>query len=205
MSKVRTIVLGLLGVLALSAVAAPVASASPRWWVGEKLLAGEAALAEATNVTKPLVMKTSKFSFECKKVKIRNGVIESASSRKEKAEVFEECSVSTPECKLATTETKPLKATLEGSTGAIKLKFEPQTGTEIGTVEITGASCAIKGSYTISGTMVCNYNGVETESTEHPLEFTPTSGSEVKLNTLSAEFTGTDKVSLASGQMWSAR
>jgi hypothetical protein len=197
--------LGLLGVFALSAIAAPAASASPKWWVAEKLFEGKAALAEETSVTKPLKVEASGLTLECKKVKVKSGLIESPSSRSEKAEVFEECQAGGSACKTGTTETKPLKATLEGSTGAIKLKFEPQTGKEIAKFEITGASCTIKGTYTLTGTMICNYNGVETESIEHPLEFTPTSGSEVEVNSKSAKFSGTDEVLLASGEKWSAR
>ncbi len=52
--------------------------------------------------------------------------------------------------------------------------------------------------------MDCNYKGVETESEEHPLEFTATSGSKVEVNGKPSEFTGTDKVHLSSGKLWSA-
>jgi hypothetical protein len=198
--------LSLLGVLALNAIAASAASASPEWWVAGKLLLGTAALAENTNVTKPLRMETSTVTFECKKVKIKTGLIQSPDKRDEKAEVFEECVViSAPKCSIATTETKPLRATLETVGETIKLKFEPQTGTEIATVDIRGAECSLAGEYLFSGTMVCNYPEVESESTEHPLEFTPLSGSKVKLNAPPALFSGTDKVLLAFGSKWSAR
>lgn len=204
MSKFRKIMLSLLGVLALSATATSVAAAAPEWWVAGKLLTTKAALAEKTNVTKVLKMESSKITVECKKVTVKTGLIENPSKRTEKSEVFEECAIaSNPSCSAAATETKPLKATLETVGEATKLKFEPQTGTEIATVKVTG--CSLEGAYVFSGTMVCNYPGVATESTEHPLEFTPESGSSVKLNALAAVFSGTDKVLLASGEKWSAR
>jgi hypothetical protein len=207
MSRTRTITLGLLAAFALSAVTASAASAvTPKWWLAGNLLTGSAALAEETNVTSALKIKTTTFTFECKKVKIKKGFIESPSSRSEEAEIFEECSVvSRPECSIGATSTKPLKAVLERVGEAIKLKFEPQTGTEVATIKVTGATCALAGSYTLTGTMVCEYPGVESETIEHPLEFTPTSGSSVKVGALAAEFTGTDKVSLVSGKTWSAR
>ncbi len=109
-------------------------------------------------------------------------------------------------CSIPTTESFPLKATLERVGEAIKLKFESQAaGNELAVFKINGAGCSVQGTYKINGTMVCNYPGVETESLEHPLEFTATSGSKVKVSGLSATFTGTVKAWLASGQLWSAR
>ncbi len=113
-----------------------------------------------------------------------------------------------PTCTVGTTETKPLKATLEGPAGATKLKFEPQSGNEIATYVVTG--CAVFGSYQANGDMICDYSGVAVESSEHPLEFTAASKSKVKFQfngkpmETAAPFTGTDKVHLASGKLWSA-
>jgi len=204
--------LSLLCVLAVSATATSVALASPEWWVAGKLLVGKAALAEKTNVTKPLITEISEATLECKKVTIKEGFIESPNKRNEKAEIFDECTLGSlsKKCSVAAIETKPLKATLEKVGGAIKLKFEPQTGTEIGTVEIGNngvekCPATIVGARVLRGTMVCDYPGVETESTEHALEFTPESGSEVTWFGTTALFSGTDKVLLASGGNWSVK
>ena len=137
---------------------------------------------------------------------MKNGVIESPNVRKEEALLFEKCSVvGEPSCKVSI-KTRPLVAKLEGSTGAIKLRFVPESGTEIAKWTITGCTAHTErnGKYEADGTMDCNYSGVETESKEHPLEFTATSGSSVKVNGEPSEFTGTDKVHLASNKLWSA-
>jgi hypothetical protein len=187
----------------------------PRWWVEGKLLVGSEAIAETTNVTTPFELSmTGKdivepFTIQCTGVRIKSGIIEAPGSRSEQAVVYEGCSVpGKPTCTVGTTETKPLKATLEGAPGATKLKFEPQSGNEIATYHVTG--CAVVGSYQANGVMICKYSGVEVESLEHPLEFTAASKSKVKFQfngkpmETAAPFTGTDKVHLASGKLWSA-
>jgi hypothetical protein len=190
-------------------------SSSPRWWVEGKLLVGSEAIAEATNVTTPFELAmTGKdivepFTIQCTGVRIKGGKIEAPGTRTEQAVVYEGCSVpGKPTCTVGTTETKPLKATLEGPAGATKLKFEPQSGNEIATYVVTG--CAVFGNYQANGDMICNYSGVAAESSEHPLEFTAASKSKVKFQfngkpmETAAPFTGTDKVHLASGKLWSA-
>jgi hypothetical protein len=199
-----------LAVFVSSALMVSVASAEggPEWWVAGSLLKGSEAIAEETKVTTPFELearaeKTRKFFIQCKELDVKKGVIESPNVRKEEALLFEKCIVvGEPTCKVAI-KTKPLVAKLEGSTGAIKLKFVPESGTEIAKWEITGCA-SDKGKYEADGTMDCNYSGVETESEEHPLEFTATSGSSVKVNGEPSEFTGTDKVHLASNKLWSA-
>lgn len=63
----------------------------------------------------------------------------------------------------------------------------------------------MKGFYTATGEIICDYSGVKTESAEHPLEFTATTGSKVKINGQQAVFKLTDRVHLTSGKLWSAR
>ena len=65
-------------------------------------------------------------------------------------------------------------------------------------------ACAQKGFYHADGQMTCNYQEVEEELGEHPLEFTAASGSEVKVSGEVVPFSGTDAVHLASGRLWSA-
>jgi hypothetical protein len=214
MSRVRPLLISLLGAVALGAILAPIASAaSPEWWIEKSLFGeGKEALAETTAVTTPFKLGASakegsvKFVIECEGVKLKKAAIEGPSSRSEEAVIFEKCiAVGKPECTVATIESKPLMAALEGSPGAITLKFKPKSGSEIAAYTISGAKCAVAGSYRADGTMICNYSGVETESSEHPLEFTSTSGSKVTVGGIPVEFTGTDKVHLASNKLWSAQ
>jgi hypothetical protein len=199
------------------------------WWVERKLLVGTEPIAEETKVTVPLkltftVNKGSKaVEIECKKEKINNGLIEAPNSRSEEAEIFERCEVVGEDtvCTVASTEpesppgtitTKALEAKLEGTREAEKLKFVPRSGASIAVFEIKGTSCAEGNStFKIVGDMICNYEKVGLEKIEHPLEFTATSGSKVRVEEISPEpssvaavFEVTDKVHLTSGMPWSA-
>jgi predicted house-cleaning NTP pyrophosphatase (Maf/HAM1 superfamily) len=212
MSRARTIMLGLLGVFALSAIAAPIASASegPEWWVGKSLLKGSEPIAENTKVPTPFKLeahgeKVSPFVIECSELKVVGGAIESPNKRKEEALTFGKCIVvGQTGCTVATAKSKPLEAVLEGAVGAIKLKFKPQSGKEIATYVISGSPCTVDGSYQADGTMICSYEKVETESEEHPLEFL-SGGSKVEIGGVNANFTGKDEVHLSSKKLWSAQ
>jgi hypothetical protein len=192
----------------------------PKWWVEGKLLVGSEALTETTTVpaTEPFELNMmgkgiamEPFTIRCSSVRLENAKIEGPSTRREEHVVYENCiAVGKTECTVATTPTQPLQAQLEGSSGNEKLRFVPQSGKEIANYVVTGASCKVKGEYEADGEMICNYKFVETESLEHPLEFTASSGSNVKVRVNHAAketavpFTGTDEVHLASGKMWSA-
>lgn len=201
--------------LALSAIAAPIAAASerPEWWVQESLFKGTEAIAETTEVAEPFKLtltlegKSVVGVIVCGGVKVKHGQIEHRTERSEEAVVFEKCEIEgEPGCTVATTTTNPLKAKLEGPPGEIKLRFKPQSGTEIATYVVSGSPCKVPaGSYRATGEMICNYSEVEAELIDHPLEFTSTSGSAVEVNGQPSEFTGTDVVHLASEKRWSAR
>lgn len=162
---------------------------SAKWWVEGKLLEGEEAIAEETTVlpTEPFKLKlegkeVGSFTIVCKGIKIKHGRIEAPGARSEEAVVFEKCEVEgKPECIVANTESKHLNAQLEGVPSAIKLKFGTDEWQRNRGVPYHGtAACKVQGFYRANGTMDCNYNGVETESAEHSLEFTETSGSKSK-------------------------
>jgi hypothetical protein len=192
----------------------------PKWWVEGKLLVGVEALAETTTVppTEPFELNmtgkgiaTEPFTIRCSSVRLENAEIEGPSTRREEHVVYENCiAVGKTECNVATTPTQPLQAHLEGTAGNEKLRFVPQSGKEIANYVVTGSLCKVKGEYEADGEMICNYEFVETEKLEHPLEFTATSGSKVKVRVNHAAketavpFTGTDEVHLASGKNWSA-
>lgn len=194
--------------------------ARPKWWVEGKLLIGSEVLAETTTVppAEPFELNmmgkgiaTEPFTIRCSSVRLENAAIEGPSARHEEHVVYENCiAVGKPECTVATTPTQPLQAHLEGSSGNEKLRFVPQSGKEIANYIVSGTLCKVKGEYEADGEMICNYKFVETESLEHPLEFTASSGSKVKVRVNHAAketavpFTGTDDVHLASGKKWSA-
>jgi hypothetical protein len=207
MSLVKRITLCILAILALNAVVVSAASAaSPAWWVeGKPLESGvKEAIAETTTVTSAFVIKGSSLGVECPTVRFDEAYIEGEKLRKEKSIVFEGCKVTgQPSCKVATIETGPLTATLEGTKEHFKLKFKPTSGTEIATITISGSGCT--GSLVIDGTMACNYPKVEAESTNHILEFTLTSGSELKHGSEEITLKGTDEFWLKSGKKWSVR
>jgi hypothetical protein len=196
----------------------------PKWWLEGKLFTGTEAIAEETKVESPLELelrleggKGHGFTVQCQKVKVKNGEIEGPSTRSEEAEVYEECRVvGQPGCTARGTAepvgsetivTEPLSAKLEGPAGDIKLTFKPKNGTRIAAYFVEGAGCGggEEGNYEANGDMICDYEGVEKESQEHPLEFTETSsGNDFTIRGSEARFRLTDKVHLASGKLWSA-
>jgi hypothetical protein len=217
MSHARKVVLCTLGALTLGVAVPAVVHAEegkeePAWWVEKSLFKGTEALAEETKVTKPFrlaltIERHVAATIVCKVVRLKGAQIENTDERSEKAVLYEKCEVEGgPECKVKEpVETAPLKARLEGPTGAIRLHFVLQSGTEIANYHLKGClTTSLNGEYKTSGEMICNYSGVEREKEEHPLEFTATSGSKVKVNGEPTEFVGTDEVHLASRKLWSA-
>jgi hypothetical protein len=97
---------------------------------------------------------------------------------------------------------EPMTSTLEGTAGAFKLKFAPTTGTTAITLNISGIGCPIAGSIEIKGKMSCNYPGVESETKNHVLEFSLSSGTELKFGGKNVTLTGKDEFWLASNENW---
>jgi hypothetical protein len=208
-SPIRRTIPCLLTVLLLGAVVtSSAAAASPAWWIAGTLLKAKstAAVAETTNVTTAFSITSPAAGFECRGIKVEKAFIEGEKTAKGKSIVFESCKLTKPAtCSIpATDPSEPLTATLEGTTGHIKLNFAPTTGTVLVAVAFEG-SCALAGERPIKGTMACNYPNVETESVDHLLEFTATSGSVLKLGLEDATFTGIDEFWLEGKPKWSAK
>ena len=208
MSPLRRTTTCLLAMLMLSAVAASsAAAASPAWWVTGSLLKEKstAAIAETTTVTTPFSITTPVIDFQCGAISAESAFIEGEKTAKGKSIVFKTCKLTKPTtCSIpATDETFPLTATLEGTSKHFKLNFAPTTGKTLADIEFEGTECSLAGKKPLEGTMACNYPGVETESVDHLLEFTATSGSILKLGTEEAVFTGLDEFWLASKSKWS--
>lgn len=125
-----------------------------------------------------------------------------------KAIAFKNCTATgTSGCTVPSTEeTLPLTATLEGTTKNYKLNFAPTTKNVLLEIAFSGSKCIFdEETEPVEGTMACNYPGVETESVDHVLEFTETSGSLLKLAGEKAAFTGLDEFWLASKSKWSVQ
>jgi hypothetical protein len=193
--------------------------AFPKWWIEGKLLEGKEAIGEETTVTEPFKLNLEEapvgpFTIVCKGVRVKTGNIEGPGARTEAAVDFEQCETEgKAECSVADTASRPLHSQLEGAPGAIKLKVEPEKAGEIVAFRVSHVTgeppCKEEGSYRASGFMIGNYVDVATEATEHSLEFTATSGSDVIVKTkngyyFDVGFTGTDTVHLTSGKLWSA-
>jgi hypothetical protein len=208
MSSLRRTITCLLAMLALSAVAASsAAAASPAWWVTGSLLKEKstAAIAETTTVITTFSFTTPTVGLQCGAISAESAFIEGEKTAKAKSIVFKNCKAIKPTtCSIpASDETLPLTATLEGTSKHFKLNFAPTTGKVLAEIEFSGASCSLTGIKALEGTMACNYPGVETESVDHLLEFTATSGSLLKLVGEEAVFTGLDEFWLVSKSKWS--
>ncbi|HEY3829325.1 MAG TPA: hypothetical protein VGL57_09025 [Solirubrobacteraceae bacterium] len=190
----------------LGAVAASAASAaSPAWWVAGTLLKGTEAISETTTVTKAFSITANSYGVECGSVALEGASIEAEKTAKFKAIAFGGCKVlESSSCTVPTTiKTEPLTATLEGTTGHFKLNFAPTTmGKPLVVIKFSGAKCALE-TATLTGTMACNYPGVETEAIIHELEFTATSGSHLKEGSLEVKLAGIDDFWLTPEKKWS--
>jgi hypothetical protein len=182
------------------------ASAAPAFWVEGKLLAtgSTEAIAEKTEVVRPFVVSAAGGSAECRVARASSALIEGENKAAARALIFEECSTSQENCKVVSPiTTKPLTILLEGTSGALKLNFKPASGNIIETVEFSGSGCKAR-RLVLEGSMACNYPGVETEATDHLLEFSAGSGSRLEVAGKPAELSGLDKFWLASKKLWAA-
>jgi hypothetical protein len=212
MSATRSTLLGLLVVYALSLAlaAASASAATPEWWVEGKLLTEtEKLTSEAIKAPENIIIKGPSVGISCDVVKVEGGTI-TKSEGNANALLFEGCKVSSPSgCEVAKIKTEPLTFPLEKSGSVIKLKFKPQTGSLIAAFVLEGKSCTSKLAVEVTASkeegMDCNYPGVETESLEHTLEFTKSSGTSFKVNGEPAEFIANFKWKLELGKLFSAR
>jgi hypothetical protein len=141
-----------------------------------------------------------KLTVACKGLTNSSGVAENVEELgvekvkgKEMVMVYSECSVKAPAekgCKVAEpiTTTK-LKTTAAQPEATQKVWFEPESGTKIATLSISGCSISeLNGSKELTGTIVGVVPSAETEQSQ--IEFTTTSGSSLKLAGASATYTG---------------
>jgi hypothetical protein len=206
MSHFKQIQLLLLAILAIGMLGVSAsAQATPTWWVeGKALAASETeAIAETTNVLKAFVIKTPKLAIECTTVALEKSLVEGTKARTDQSMIIGGCKlVGVSGCTVAAIKSKPLSSVLEGTTGKLKLNFKPTSGTEVATVSISGTGCP--GSFVLTGTMACEYPGVETESVDHILDFSVESGSKLLVGEEKVVFSGEDEFWLELNLKWSA-
>jgi hypothetical protein len=198
-----------LALFLLGAVLASSASATtPQWIIEGKALSGAEPLAKSTTVTETFAIKTAvagtSLKVACTSMSLPSSKIEGERTRVDSPFEMEGCTFTgPPSCSVpASFPLKSLTSTLEGTAGAFKLKFAPTSGSLVMTIAVSGAGCGIAGSLEISGTMSCNYPGVETEAVNHTLEFSLTSGTELKHGSEKVTLTGKDEFWLSTSKKW---
>jgi hypothetical protein len=199
-----------LALFLVSAVLASSASATtPQWIVEGKALGAAEPLAKSTKVTETFAIKAVvvgvNVKVECTAMSLPKSKIEGERTRVDNPFEMEGCALTTgpAACSIpASFPLEPLTSTLEGTAGAFKLKFAPTTETPVMTIVISGTGCPIAGELPIKGTMSCNYPGVETETKNHVLEFSLSSGTELKFGGKNVTLTGKDEFWLSSNKNW---
>lgn len=210
---VKTVQLGLLLLLAISAVAAaPASAASPEWWVEGSEIAKAETIAETVAIKQaPTLTIGSTATIACSSLKVKSGIVRPGNSNNGTF-AFESCSVvGQSHCEVSNFNSEPLVFPLEGAGAKLKLNFQPVSGRTLAVVVIksSGGTCAAANTYTITdGTskgMACNYPGVETEKTEHELVFNSETGSEAFVGSTKVLFEGDFFAKLSSGHKWSVK
>jgi hypothetical protein len=213
MNRSRRVAIPLvLAAFVVSALLASSASATtPQWIVEGKALAVGATeeIASTTTVSETfsfqLTVAGVLFKTECKTMTLPKSFIKGESTREDKSFEMGNCSLAAgpKTCSVpATMALEPLTSTLEGTAGSFKLKFAPKEGTKVMTLVFSGAECPIAGNHEVTGTMSCNYPGVETEQKNHVLEFSLTSGTELKTGGAKVLLTGKDEFWLVTNKKW---
>ena len=183
---------------------------TPIWIIeGSPLSSGaEQPLAKTTNVTETFTIKTTvagaNIKVACTGMALPHSLIKGESTREDLPFEMSGCAFSGPaSCSMPSSfKLQSLTSTLEGTAGAFKLKFVPKAGSTAMKIPITGASCAIAGEMEVTGSMSCNYPGVETEAVNHVLEFSLTSGTELFFGSNKVTLTGKDEFWLSNSKKW---
>ena len=225
MFRKNIIGLAALVALALSAFAASIANATetaPVWSVTKSGVLTELAsgvseeVTEATKVTKNFVLKQTELAgitIECTVVKLKTAKITGTKGGSGGGITFEGCKATAPaadvKCEVGVKgvlTTVPVSAELLGTAKEPKVKFFPTTGTlllEVKLSEIKGEKCTGAGTYLVTGFATGNGNNGTAEK-EHSIAFTTTSGSALVFGGAKSTFTGTDGVTLNTGDLWGA-
>jgi hypothetical protein len=201
------IILAFLSMFALFALGALGASSAPAACSGGTqsvvCLGNEEIHSEGGSGTVGLALFAStiggaEFKLHCKDAEGR-GTLELLGASKEEVE-FLGCRATAPlNCSVNESITAKFTAQLSSgimpATGLIK---GSGSGEELAKITITGASCSVAGSYTVSGLQTVEIPSGETSLSEHEI-VAKKSGSKLKLGTEIGSFSTTAKVKLTSG------
>lgn len=213
MKRIRIVGLCLTAMFALCAVAAASASAHHFNVEGKEVKGTEEFEVKGTSGVSNLkgMILGVEVRIICKKDKF-TGTLEKEGKTKGTV-LFEECEIenaTTKEkltnCKVTNIEFK-FKDKLVELNAKIADEFEPSAGTTFVEIEITGASCTLKGKYPVTGTQVCELPKGEEELVVHEIVCTP-AGSHLELAKKAATFESTEKVELTKTtgtKLWSAK
>jgi len=208
MSKVKTLVMTFIAVLALGAVASTSASAAtPGWMVSGTTLSGSEALATTAAVDENAQLTASGVTIECTGKNL-NGLspkIEAGSMGSVTSLIFTGCKALGTTCTIESTEigTVPVlaEATLEGSLG-VKVVFSPQSGTIFATIKYLGASCALLGLKPVTGKASVSAPTGQDEQVLQQIVANTASG-ELQVGSASATLKGKALLKLATSSPWS--
>lgn len=199
--RARLFILVLLSALALGTATAASASASEFLIEGKQVT--EATNIEGTSGHSLLASKvgTAEVLVECGKDTF-TGTVEAA-GKSTATLLLKECVETKPStCKVPATIEGKLKDKLIGSsTPEDEFEATKAEGT-ISEIVISGAECAITGTYLLKGAQACELPKGEEELAEHEV-VCKKSGSKLKLGTESASFSSTEKGKMTSGKTWS--
>lgn len=204
MSRLRVVVLSLFAVVAVSAVASASASAAHYAVEGVSVTTATATTSVIGESTLTSKILGTTIEIKCKKGKSSEATIEAAGASKGVL-VYEECKVATPaSCGVsATLTTKKVTDALVEAGGVVTADKFTGEGAAEEYIEIEILTCSLKGKYKVKGMQECKVDN-ETEAVEHTLTCLA-AGSKLKLGPETATYSGTAKVSLASGKKWSPK
>ena len=176
MSKVKIIVAAFAAAFALTAVAAASASADG-WHVNGVELTGSqsASLATLAVVDKPVTLNVPALPLEITCSGHLEGVspeITAPNTGSASSLTFTGCTVVPTTCTLSSPEIKTEAVTATASLAAgtaDHLLFKPTTAKHFAEFELTGSSCSISGKKAVTGSVVFNAPGGQTESLTHEL------------------------------------
>lgn len=202
-STSRSALVALVAAFAMSAVATASASAHEFIVEGKAVAAGEQVAAEGTGgVVKVEKQESNKtVTIECKSSRSKNHLEKEGKSYG--GVTFEKCAiVGLSGCQVPNWELK-YSEQLVLFEALLADEFKSEAGQEkLGDLEIE--TCALKGTYAVTGVLTCSLPGIGVEGVEHEVACEP-KGSSLKIGGASASITSSEKVRLESGKRWSAK
>jgi hypothetical protein len=212
MSKIRLALLGAGALLMLSAIGSSSASAAHMFSVeGTEIKSAETAEVVGLYDRIEMTVASTKVAFTCRE---NASPVKLETSGKSLGKLnYSDCALDEVTSKgieslLTTcTVTEPIefktKGELIGTKGPVEVELRPETGTLFTTLELTGASCALKGKYEVGGSQICSLPGVEVTADDHEVACAE-SGSKLEVKKEPAKALTDDAIVLVTGKGWSA-